>query len=419
MASDIDELAVSLVTADPDEVQVAGPSLEQRNQRASVIVVQPSSNENRVGTVELEITNEAQTDQDSHDSLAESSGPLSPILIRGRRRRPRDEDNDDEETEDGGPPSRKSKSDSAGGFIPEKEDKSAVDDEEDGQVCPVCFDVWSNSGSHRVVSLKCGHLFGQACIERWVHSGGKGARCPQCNESAQKKDIRPIYVRNLKAIDTTERDRALAALEQEKENRRRLELEYHKLQIQTTAKEQDILRLQQELQQCRAALSGACLAASGQGAELPLAGAGPLFGSQPPGILGRRLVLDSTLELCKEGQCRVMSYSEHLTLLVVSYAGTNSHLTGTGIKKINALGGFRPVGYIAVHRKPIRDMAFHLEQNDLLLTVSLDKTAKLVNVHSTGKVLLYDMRKPGDAVECWSEPNSMSPVTGLAYLPFR
>ena len=66
------------------------------------------------------------------------------------------------------------------------------------QVCPVCFDAWSNSGSHRVVSLKCGHLFGQSCIERWVHSGGKGARCPQCNESAQKKDIRPIYVRNLK-----------------------------------------------------------------------------------------------------------------------------------------------------------------------------------------------------------------------------
>ena len=89
MASDIDELAVRLVTADPEEVQVAGPSLEQRNQRASVIVVQPSSTENRIDTVELEITNEAQTDQDSRDSLAESNGPLSPVLIRGRRRRPR------------------------------------------------------------------------------------------------------------------------------------------------------------------------------------------------------------------------------------------------------------------------------------------------------------------------------------------
>ena len=131
-----------------------------------------------------------------------------------------------------------------------------------------------------------------------------------------------------------------------------------------TAKEQDIIRLQQELQQCRAALSGACLAASGQGAELPLAGAGPLFGSQPPGILGRRLVLDSTLELCKDGSCRVMAYSEYLTLLIVSYAGTNAHLTGTGVKKVNTLGGYRVCGYIAVHRKPIRDMAFHLEQND-------------------------------------------------------
>ena len=87
MASDIDESAVSLITADPEEVQVAGPSLEQRNQRASVIVVQPSSTENRIGTLELEITNEAQTDQDSRDSLVESNGPLSPILIRGRRRR--------------------------------------------------------------------------------------------------------------------------------------------------------------------------------------------------------------------------------------------------------------------------------------------------------------------------------------------
>lgn len=239
-------------------------------------------------------------------------------------------------------------------------------------------------------------------------------------------------------------------LDQEKEQHRRLQLEYHKLQLQLNAKEQDIIRLQQELQQCRAALSGACLAASGQGAELPLAGAGPLFGSQPPGILARRLVLDSSLELCKEGQCRVMSYSEYLTLLVVSYAGTNQHLTGTGIKKVNALGGFRTVGYIAVHRKPIRDMAFHLEQSDLLLTVSLDKSAKLVNVHSdiavatyscdaplwscawngdnknqffvgtgTGKVLLFDTRKPGEPIDTWSEANNMSPVTGLAYLPFR
>lgn len=27
--------------------------------------------------------------------------------------------------------------------------------------CPICFEKWSNTGSHRLISMKCGHLFGQ------------------------------------------------------------------------------------------------------------------------------------------------------------------------------------------------------------------------------------------------------------------
>ena len=26
--------------------------------------------------------------------------------------------------------------------------------------CPICFENWSNSGAHKIVSMKCGHLFG-------------------------------------------------------------------------------------------------------------------------------------------------------------------------------------------------------------------------------------------------------------------
>ena len=29
-----------------------------------------------------------------------------------------------------------------------------------GQSCSICFEPWTNSGSHRIASLKCGHLFG-------------------------------------------------------------------------------------------------------------------------------------------------------------------------------------------------------------------------------------------------------------------
>jgi len=29
------------------------------------------------------------------------------------------------------------------------------------QACPICFDIWTNMGPHRLSSLPCGHLFGR------------------------------------------------------------------------------------------------------------------------------------------------------------------------------------------------------------------------------------------------------------------
>jgi E3 ubiquitin-protein ligase RFWD3 len=36
------------------------------------------------------------------------------------------------------------------------------DSEDDETICqcPICFENWSNTGAHRIVSMKCGHLFG-------------------------------------------------------------------------------------------------------------------------------------------------------------------------------------------------------------------------------------------------------------------
>ena len=34
------------------------------------------------------------------------------------------------------------------------------EDSEEGSVCTICFEDWSNSGDHRISSLKCGHFFG-------------------------------------------------------------------------------------------------------------------------------------------------------------------------------------------------------------------------------------------------------------------
>jgi hypothetical protein len=67
--------------------------------------------------------------------------------------------------------------------------------------CPICFDAWTTNGTHRVVSLKCGHLFGQHCITRWI---GRSSACPSCKARASTRDVRPIYASLIQALDSSE-----------------------------------------------------------------------------------------------------------------------------------------------------------------------------------------------------------------------
>ncbi len=54
------------------------------------------------------------------------------------------------------------------------------------------MEAWTNSGEHRIASLRCGHFFGHSCIDRWLRGGGGG--CPNCNEKSTRRDIRPHYI---------------------------------------------------------------------------------------------------------------------------------------------------------------------------------------------------------------------------------
>lgn len=85
--------------------------------------------------------------------------------------------------------------------------------------CSICLDEWTNSGAHRLVSLKCGHLFGESCIRRWLQTSQK---CSQCNTVNRIPDIRVIFAKSLKASDTVE-------LEVEKKQRIELQKKYDKL----------------------------------------------------------------------------------------------------------------------------------------------------------------------------------------------
>ncbi|KAG8143858.1 hypothetical protein E2320_001005 [Naja naja] len=77
-------------------------------------------------------------------------------------------------------------------------------EEDSGDTCAICFEEWTNAGEHRLAALRCGHLFGYSCIERWLR--GQVGKCPQCNKKAKRTDIVVLYARTLKALDTTEQE---------------------------------------------------------------------------------------------------------------------------------------------------------------------------------------------------------------------
>uniref|UniRef100_K3WWP9 RING-type domain-containing protein n=1 Tax=Globisporangium ultimum (strain ATCC 200006 / CBS 805.95 / DAOM BR144) TaxID=431595 RepID=K3WWP9_GLOUD len=97
--------------------------------------------------------------------------------------------------------------------------------------CPVCMEACTLSGPHRIVSLKCGHVFGQKCIERWLMERKK---CPVCNHVVRKTDLRPLFSDHVAVIDSTDVENLTHKYEAEKSKRIQIqsELEHSKKQLQ-------------------------------------------------------------------------------------------------------------------------------------------------------------------------------------------
>ncbi|EDW69667.1 uncharacterized protein Dvir_GJ11990 [Drosophila virilis] len=60
--------------------------------------------------------------------------------------------------------------------------------------CSICLDPWNSSSDHRLVSLQCGHLFGDKCIRSCLKQLNE---CPQCRAPSRTDYIRYLYGRPL------------------------------------------------------------------------------------------------------------------------------------------------------------------------------------------------------------------------------
>nr|XP_036675959.1 E3 ubiquitin-protein ligase RNF8-like [Drosophila suzukii] len=56
--------------------------------------------------------------------------------------------------------------------------------------CSICLSPWDSEGPHRIVSLKCGHLFGDCCIrQHLVHR----TDCALCKQPVSHQDLRYLF----------------------------------------------------------------------------------------------------------------------------------------------------------------------------------------------------------------------------------
>lgn len=315
--------------------------------------------------------------------------------------------------------------------MPSSQGNSTITD--DSVMCPVCFEAWTSDGTHRIISLKCGHIFGLSCIEKWMTTTKK---CPTCNQAVRKTDIRNLFVRSLKAIDTSERNSLTKQITEKEAEIARIKMHsaMDKLTVTQVQQElhgvkQEVERLKKELhqkeEQLRAFRSQGNKAAihtsltSLQSANHTATSSSSGSGHRPDHAVSRMSFAPSGAsqfqqvkksEVCGTGGCRVMASCQGMDTIAISHKNPNSLFSGHGVTRIGA-HDYKLSDFIPIHADLIMDMCF--KPNDpLLLTASMDKTVKLTSLIDKSIVTTFNL--PCQARSCcWHPSNGNGCFVGL------
>ncbi|KAI3637306.1 hypothetical protein MIR68_004631 [Amoeboaphelidium protococcarum] len=270
------------------------------------------------------------------------------------------------------------------------------DDDEDGRTCPICMEVWTSNGQHRIVSLSCGHLFGYKCILHWINSSiqqRSRAKCPQCNKPARRNDIRQLFLSKLTVIDNSELADAQQKLASESRKRLKLETELGQLQLafQMCRKERDeyrqqMMHWQQLYDQIKQGNSIQQLPVIGDQSEANLLSIQPvellsLQSDSNSNVLYDNMLIDTRQSLI------VLSLWDGVasSVMIVNFHDTTMRL------RVDNL-----------HKRPIKCLA--VSNSGYLASVSLDKVAQIVK--SDKGVVVHTLQLPCAAWSCCFDESS-------------
>ncbi|KAL3660945.1 hypothetical protein V7S43_013960 [Phytophthora oleae] len=125
-----------------------------------------------------------------------------------------------------------------------KRKRPMVETKAEATECTICCEDCTLVGGHRLVALKCGHLFGKKCIERWIN---EKRTCPNCNAIVRRPDICPLFSDHVAVVDNSGLENMTNKLEEEKKKTRNLEKEVVDLKQLLKAKTNEATQLRADL----------------------------------------------------------------------------------------------------------------------------------------------------------------------------
>uniref|UniRef100_A0A1B0CB36 RING-type E3 ubiquitin transferase n=2 Tax=Lutzomyia longipalpis TaxID=7200 RepID=A0A1B0CB36_LUTLO len=228
------------------------------------------------------------------------------------------------------------------------------DQDDDGVMCPICYEEWDMSGVHRLTSLKCGHLFGHSCIKRWLNECPPNARvCPSCKTKATMRDMRFLYAKRLRMVDNSEVERLKTALEETITKKSHLETEMALLRMRYEHQLTENSKLTREIRRLR------------EQTEMSL-------------FDNTDYYMEKNVEIGREAGCRVIQFGKNSKTLVVSQKSNQNLFPGYGVRFVD-VETLRPTTFMHMSSRSIRDMAFDNEA-ELLVGASLEHIVKVFDV---------------------------------------
>lgn len=255
--------------------------------------------------------------------------------------------------------------------------------------CVICYEELDNSGEHRIVCLKCGHVFGESCITQWLAVKQDAVPCcPTCKMRARSRDIRVLYMEGMRVRDKTTEQALRGDLERSKKAE-------EKARRETAAMEGRCTMLSSDLNGAKRRISDLLSTKEALTKQLERKLPAIASNSRQEQRPLYRLQLSRKLK-CASSTCgnRVMQVDSVNARLAIAgpYPTGGFHLSH-GIRYVDTVS-FQSMKAVALHSAEIKDISVSAMQNGLVLTVGMDGKMCICSPQTNNAIHTSDLGMP-------------------------